>query len=111
MTSKKKATTRSAHEPVFAMRPVHPGEILREEMAELELTARALGRALDIPVNRVTQILKGQRAVTADTALRLGRYFRTLPDFWLGLQKDYELRRAADEVGAAIEAKVRPRAA
>jgi antitoxin HigA-1 len=80
-------------------------------MAELELTARALGRALDIPVNRVTQILKGQRAVTADSALRLGRYFRTSPDFWLGLQKDYELRRAADKAGAAIAAKVRPRAA
>ena len=90
MTSKKKATTNSAREPIFVMRPVHPGEILRDEMAELELTARALARALDIPVNRVTQILKGQRAVTADTALRFDRYFRTSPDFWLGLQKDYE---------------------
>ncbi len=94
MTSKKKATANSAREPVFVMRPVHPGEILRDEMAELELTARALARALDIPVNRVTQILKGQRAVTADTALRFDRYFRTSSDFWLGLQKDYELRRA-----------------
>ena|ERR1700688_1878671 len=107
----KKAMKKSAREPSFGMRPIHPGEILREEMVELGLTARALGRALDIPVNRVTQILKGQRAVTADTALRLGRYFGISPDFWLGLQKDYELRRAAEEVGAAIAAAVHPRAA
>ena len=92
------------------MRPIHPGEILREEMVELGLTARALGRALDFPVTG-DEILKVQRAVTADTALRLGRYFGMSPDFWLGLQKDYELRRAAEEMGAAIAAAVRPRAA
>ncbi|MFI4988087.1 MAG: HigA family addiction module antitoxin [Alphaproteobacteria bacterium] len=93
------------------MRPIHPGEILREEMGELGLPARALGRALEIPANRNTRIVKEQRAVIADTALRLARYFGTSPDFWLGLQKDYELRRAAEEVGAVIEAAVRPRAA
>jgi addiction module HigA family antidote len=68
------------------MRPVHPGEILRDELAELGLSARAFARALDIPVNRVTQILREQRGVSADTALRLGRYFGTSPEFWMADQ-------------------------
>jgi addiction module HigA family antidote len=76
------------------MRPIHPGEILRDELAELGLSARAFARALDIPVNRVTQILREQRGVSADSALRLGRYFATSPEFWMDLQSDYELRRA-----------------
>ena len=85
-----------------AMRPVHPGEILRDELAELGLSARAFARALDIPVNRITQILREERGVSADTALRLGRYFGTSPELWMDLQSDYELRRAQREVGAAI---------
>jgi antitoxin HigA-1 len=94
-----------------AMRPVHPGEILRDELAELGLSARAFARALDIPVNRVTQILREQRGVSADSALRLARYFGTSPEFWMGLQSDFELRRAQRDVGPAIEQTVRPRAA
>lgn len=94
-----------------AMRPVHPGEILRDELSELGLSARAFARALDIPVNRITQILREQRGVTADTALRLARYFGTSPEFWMDLQSDFELRRAQSEVGAAITQAVRPRAA
>jgi addiction module HigA family antidote len=94
-----------------AMRPVHPGEILRDELAELGMSARAFARALDIPVNRVTQILREQRGVSADTALRLGRYFGTSPEFWMDLQSDYELRRAQREVGPAIAQAVHPRAA
>jgi addiction module HigA family antidote len=94
-----------------AMRPIHPGEILRDELAELGLSARAFARALDIPVNRVTQILREQRGVSADTALRLARYFGTSPEFWMDLQSDYELRRARREVGHAIEHAVAPRAA
>jgi addiction module HigA family antidote len=93
------------------MRPVHPGEILRDELAELRLSARAFAGALDIPVNRITQILREQRGVSADTALRLERYFGTSPEFWMDLQSDYELRRARQEVGTAIEQAVRPRAA
>jgi antitoxin HigA-1 len=93
------------------MRPIHPGEILRDELAELELSARAFARALNIPVNRVTPILREQRGVSADTALRLGRYFGTSPKFWMDLQSDYELRRARQEVGPAIEHAVAPRAA
>jgi antitoxin HigA-1 len=93
------------------MRPIHPGEILRDELAELGLSARAFAQALHIPVNRVTQILREQRGVSADTALRLGRYFGTSPEFWMDLQSDYELRRARQEVGPAIEHAVAPRAA
>ena len=94
-----------------AMRPIHPGEVLRDELAELGLSARAFAIALDIPVNRVTQIMRQQRGVTADTALRLGRYFGTSPEFWMDLQSDYELRRARQEVGPAIAQAVSPRAA
>jgi antitoxin HigA-1 len=93
------------------MRPVHPGEILRDELAELGLSARAFAKALDIPVNRVTQILRAQRGVSADTALRLARYFGTSAEFWMDLQGDYELRRARLDVGRSIEQAVRPRAA
>ena len=75
------------------MRPVHPGEILREELDELGMSANALSKALDVPVNRVTAILNGQRGVTANIALRLARYFGTTPRLWLNLQKTSELRR------------------
>ena len=74
------------------MRPLHPGEILREELDEIGLSASALSRALGVPVNRVTMILNGKRGVSADTALRLARYFGTTPQLWLNLQKSWELR-------------------
>jgi antitoxin HigA-1 len=102
----------ATEEPIECrMRPVHPGEILRDELAELGLSARAFAKALDIPVNRVTQILRAERGVTADTALRLARYFGTAAEFWMDLQSDYELRRARREIGPSIEQAVRPRAA
>lgn len=91
--------------------PIHPGEQLQDELEELGMSARALAKALDIPVNRVTQILNGQRGVTADTALRLARYFGTSAEFWLNLQKMFELRTAELEAGPAIRARVQPRAA
>ena len=90
---------------------IHPGEHLREELDELGMSARAFATALDVPVNRVAQILRGQRAITADTALRLARYFGSSPEFWLNLQKMYELRKAEQQVGKVIRARVRPRAA
>ena len=77
------------------MRPVHPGEILRDELDVLGLSANALAKALGVPVNRVTTILNGPRGVRADTALRLARYFGTTLQLWLNLQKTWELRRAA----------------
>ena len=91
------------------MRPVHPGEILGGELEELELSANALAKALDVPTNRVTAILKGQRGITADTALRLSRYFGTSPQFWQNLQKTFELRVAEIESGKQIEERVQPR--
>ena len=93
------------------MRPVHPGEVLRDELDELEMSAAALARALGVPVNRVTMILNGQRGVSADTALRLARYFGTTPQLWLNLQKTWELRRAEIEAGRKIAEQIEPRRA
>jgi addiction module HigA family antidote len=93
------------------MRPIHPAEVLRDELPELGLSARAFARALDIPVNRVTQILNEQRGISADTVLRLARYFGTTSEFWMDLQSDYELRRARREVGEVILRNMAPRAA
>src|SRR5690242_15107478 len=90
----------------------HPGEILREEfLAPLGLSAHALAQALRVPPNRIGDILKGERAITPDTALRLGRYFGTTAEFWLNLQTMHDLTAARAELGAAIEQDVRPRAA
>ena len=93
------------------MKPVHPGEILSDELEELSMSATALAHALAVPTNRVTAILKGQRGITADTALRLSRYFGTSPQLWLNLQKTFELRQAEIESGQEIAERVRPRAA
>ena len=95
--------------PKNGMRPVHPGEILRDELDALGLSANALSKALGVPVNRVTAILNGQRGVSADTALRLARYFGTSPQLWLNLQKTWELRRAEIESGREIAERVMPR--
>ena len=91
------------------MTPVHPGEILRDELDEVGLSANALAQALGVPVNRITMILNGQRGVSADTALRLARYFGTTPQLWMNLQKSWELRRAEIESGREIEKRVTPR--
>jgi addiction module HigA family antidote len=92
--------------------PVHPGAVLRHEFLEpLGLTAHALALALRVPPNRITAILAGERAVTAETALRLARHFGTSPGFWLNLQKAHELEVAEREAGARIRAEVAPRAA
>ncbi len=91
------------------MKPVHPGEILRDELDEIGLSANALSKALGVPVNRVTMILNGQRGVSADTALRLARYFGTTPQLWLNLQKTWELRQAEIEAGREIAERVTPR--
>lgn len=91
------------------MRPVHPGEILREELEELEMSANGLAEKLAVPGNRVSAILNGQRGVSADTALRLSRYLGTTPEFWINLQKSYELRLAEVEAGATILEQVQPR--
>lgn len=91
--------------------PVHPGEILREEMETLNLSATQLSKALCVPVNRVTLILNGQRGISADTALRLARYFGTSPDLWLNLQKTWELRHAEITNGQLIKNSIEPHTA
>ncbi len=95
--------------PKNGMRPVHPGEVLRDELQTIGLSANALSKALGVPVNRITAILNGQRGVTADTALRLARYFGTTPQLWLNLQQSYELRRTEIAVGRRIAECVQPR--
>ena len=87
----------------MARNPIHPGKHLAEELKEIGISAAELARQIDVPVNRVTSIINGQRAVTADTALRLGHWFGTSAEFWLNLQKLYELRLAREEVGARVE--------
>jgi antitoxin HigA-1 len=92
--------------------PITPGEILRGDFMEpLGLSANALAKALHVPPNRITAILNGNRSITADTALRLARYFKTTPQSWLNLQKNYELEVAKRTMGQVIKAEVSPRAA
>ena len=83
---------------------IHPGEHLAEELKELGMSAAELARKLDVPTNRVTGILNGQRAVTGDTALRLAHFFGTSAEFWLNLQSLYEIRLAQKKAGKAIRA-------
>lgn len=92
------------------MRPIHPGEVLREEIETLGMSARQLAAALHVPANRITGILNEQRAITADTSLRLARFFGTTPEFWLNLQTAYDLRRTKVQVGGQIEREVHPHA-
>lgn len=90
--------------------PIHPGEILREEyMRPLDLSINALARELYVPVTRVSELVNERRSISADTALRLGRYFDTTPDFWVNLQTKYDLEIASRESGKAIEDRVKPR--
>lgn len=92
--------------------PIHPGEQLREEfMKPLKLSAYKLAKDIDVPVSRVQDIVSERRTITGDTALRLARYFGTTPEFWLNLQRDFDLEQAEIEVGEQIAAKVQPRAA
>ena len=81
--------------------PIHPGETLREDLDALDMTAAELARRIEVPVNHVTQILGGQRAITGDMALRLGRFFGTTAGFWLNLQIVSETRSAKQKSGTA----------
>ena len=91
------------------MKPVHPGEMLREEFMEpLGLSANRLALSLGVPATRIGEIVKERRGITGDTALRLGEYFRIGPEFWMNLQKHYELELARDARDAAGEMKIKP---
>ena len=83
---------------------IHPGEHLAEELQALDISAAELARRIDVPTNRVTQILKGRRAITGDTALRLAHFFGTSAQFWLNLQGLYEIRLAQQKAGKSIKA-------
>ena len=92
--------------------PIPPGEILSEEfMKPLGLSANQLARDIDVPPGRITEIIKGKRAITADTALRLGKYFGVSPEIWLNLQVDYDMRIARRTTWPSVEPRVRVRAA
>jgi antitoxin HigA-1 len=82
---------------------IHPGEHLAEELSELEMSAAELARQLQVPTNRITEILNGRRAITGDTALRLAHFFGTTAEFWLNLQSLYEIRLAQQKVGKSVK--------
>jgi len=86
-----------------AIQAIHPGEHLAEELRELGMSAAEVARRLDVPTNRVTEIVNGRRAITGDTALRLAHFFGTTAEFWLNLQSLYELRVAQKKVGKSID--------
>lgn len=96
--------------PTNRMRPVHPGEILREEfLIPLGMSAHALAMELKVPAPRINDIVRERRSITPDTALRLARYFGTTPQFWLNLQTSYDLKIAEREMGSKIEHEVHTR--
>ena len=88
----------------MALKAIHPGEHVAEELKELNMSAAALARQLEVPTNRITGILNGERAITGDTALRLAHFFGTTAEFWLNLQSLYELRLAQQKAGKSIRA-------
>ena len=91
------------------LEPIHPGEILEEEfMRPLGLSANALARRIDVPVTRISEIMRGNRGITADTALRLARLFGTSPELWLGLQAEHDLRVAQREFAGSIHGRIIP---
>ena len=92
----------------MARTPIHPGEILADELEALGMSALALAKALHVPANRISQIIAGKRGMTADTALRLSQLLGTTPGFWLNLQKAYELRFVEQESGEEIRRSIAP---
>jgi addiction module HigA family antidote len=87
----------------MARTPIHPGEFLSDELRELGISAAELARLIHVPANRVSQIIAGKRHITADTALRLGRWFGTGPQLWLNLQQAYDLDLARQELGSVLD--------
>lgn len=94
------------------LEPIHPGEILLEDfMKPMGISINRLARDIAVPPGRVSAIVNGKRAITADTALRLSRYFGTSPDVWMGIQADYEFRIAQRTIGPEVEKRIRRHAA
>ena len=90
---------------------IHPGETLANELEKLNMSAAELGRILHVPTNRITQIMAGKRAISADTALRHGQWLGTGPEFWMNLQQNYELRLVEQEKGEEIRQLIPPHSA
>jgi addiction module HigA family antidote len=88
--------------------PIHPGRLLREDLEEIGVSLNELARALRVPMNRISAIVNGKRAITVDTAMRLARYFGTSPQYWLNLQVAYDLELACREIQPRIEKEVLP---
>jgi addiction module HigA family antidote len=103
-----KSSTTTKRRPINGLPPIHPGEMLKDELEALGLSVRAFAGHLKVPHNRVSGIIGGRRAISADTSLRLGRFFGMSEDFWLRLQTTYEIKRAKAQVGARILGEVRP---
>lgn len=94
------------------LNPIHPGEILLEEfMLPKDISINKLARDIAVPPGRISEIVNGKRGITADTALRLGKYFSVSPETWLGLQADYDLRMARKMIGKEVDKRVHPHAA
>ncbi|MGE5570348.1 MAG: HigA family addiction module antitoxin [Rhodospirillales bacterium] len=91
--------------------PIHPGELLRDELNEIGVSMNELARALRVPMNRISAIVNGKRAITVDTAMRLARYFGTSPQYWLNLQNAYDLEIAEQTIRPQIDREVLPRRA
>jgi addiction module HigA family antidote len=92
--------------------PIHPGEILREEfMKPVGISINRLARDIAVPPGRISEIVNGKRSISADTALRLGKYFSVTPETWLGLQAEYDLRVARKAIGTEVEKRIQPYAA
>jgi antitoxin HigA-1 len=111
MPTRSKSLTTTDRELVEGARmgPLHPGEMLREDfMKPLGLSANALAMALRVPVTRISEIVRERRGITADTALRLARYFNMTPEFWMRLQMDFDLESAGDAAQSAIHEQIRP---
>ena len=94
--------------PRKRIRPIHPGEYLSEMLEELEIPQQRVARDIGVAPTRISQVINGQRPVTAELALRLGRYFRQSPRFWLNLQARYDMDMTEDQIGAPVAREVRP---
>lgn len=112
MTLRSSIITEARERDEAVLEPIPPGEILLEDfMKPLGVSQNRLARDIDAPVSRISGIVKGERAITADTALRLAQFFGTTPEMWMALQADYDLRMARRASGREIETRVRPLAA
>ena len=108
MTSRSPNTTARRIAAARKAPPIHPGEILKETLDDMGLSMNRLAQALQVPANRISGIVAGQRGITGETALRLARYFGTTPEYWINMQTQYDLETARDEWDAKIQSEVRP---